>query len=456
MTVSTQTAKSQYTGNGVTTAFTGSFPILDQTHITVILTVGGVDTTQLLTTNYTVSGVGNPTHTVTFLVAPANGARVTIARNVPLTQELDLVENADLPSTELEKSYDKAVMIDQQLKETADRAIRIPISDPAGTGTTFPNVAGRANKLAGFDGSGAPTVYDPTILGATGAVYADYLRTQFSGDSVTTVFTLPADPLTRDNVNIFISGVYQQKDRYAVAGTTLTFVTAPPTGTNNIEVIQGQGLLATAAPPPDGSVTTQKIADGAVTSPKIPSNAVTLDKLARVGTAGQVLTSNGTGADPSYQTQPRRRILQHVAASYRTAAAPTGTIPYDDTIPQVGEGTQILSVTTPLAASSATNRWLVTVVGTIAHSVSGNPVGIALFKDGAANAVHSTIFTAAAPNQPVPFSLTYEDVTGNTSAATFTVRVGGTSGSTYLNGDATRKYGGALGSTIVVQEIDPS
>ena len=34
----------------------------------------------------------------------------------------------------------------------------------------------------------------------------------------------------------------------------------------------------------------------------IPANSISLDKLARVGTAGQVLTSNGAGADASYQS----------------------------------------------------------------------------------------------------------------------------------------------------------
>jgi hypothetical protein len=34
----------------------------------------------------------------------------------------------------------------------------------------------------------------------------------------------------------------------------------------------------------------------------LANNSLTLDKFARVGTAGQVLTSNGAGADPSYQT----------------------------------------------------------------------------------------------------------------------------------------------------------
>lgn len=47
------------------------------------------------------------------------------------------------------------------------------------------------------------------------------------------------------------------------------------------------------------------IADGAVsTSAKIAANVVTTAKLAREGTAGQVLYSNGPGADPSYGTPP--------------------------------------------------------------------------------------------------------------------------------------------------------
>jgi hypothetical protein len=167
MTVSTQTAKSQYTGNGVTTAFTGSFPILDQSHVVVILTsTAGVDTTQTITTDYTISGVGGSTFTVTFVSAPASGVRVTIARNVPVTQELDLVENDEMPSAELEKSYDKLTMIAQQTKESSDRALRIPLSDASSISTTFPGAADRANKLAAFDTNGAPAVQDIALLGA--------------------------------------------------------------------------------------------------------------------------------------------------------------------------------------------------------------------------------------------------------------------------------------------------
>ena len=69
-------------------------------------------------------------------------------------------------------------------------------------------------------------------------------KDQFTGNNSTTAFTLSVTPTGADNLNIFISGVYQNsKDsggtaNYTVAGTTLTFATAPPTtAANGIEVV---------------------------------------------------------------------------------------------------------------------------------------------------------------------------------------------------------------------------
>jgi hypothetical protein len=59
----------------------------------------------------------------------------------------------------------------------------------------------------------------------------------FSGTGSQTAFTLGTDPLDKANCQVYISGVYQQKTKYSVLGTTLTFVTAPPSATDNIEVV---------------------------------------------------------------------------------------------------------------------------------------------------------------------------------------------------------------------------
>jgi len=58
----------------------------------------------------------------------------------------------------------------------------------------------------------------------------------FNGNSPTNVFTLTTAPVTKNNLQIYINGVYQAKANYSVSGTSLTFTTPPPTGTNNIEV----------------------------------------------------------------------------------------------------------------------------------------------------------------------------------------------------------------------------
>jgi hypothetical protein len=59
----------------------------------------------------------------------------------------------------------------------------------------------------------------------------------FNGTGSQTAFTLAAAPESENNTQVYISGVYQQKDQYSISGATLTFTSAPPAGTNNIEVV---------------------------------------------------------------------------------------------------------------------------------------------------------------------------------------------------------------------------
>lgn len=80
-----------------------------------------------------------------------------------------------------------------------------------------------------------------TISSAAGVTIT---KDQFTGNGSTAIFTLSVSVSSADNINIFISGVYQNSldsagvANYSVSGTTLTFATAPPvTATNGIEVV---------------------------------------------------------------------------------------------------------------------------------------------------------------------------------------------------------------------------
>lgn len=57
----------------------------------------------------------------------------------------------------------------------------------------------------------------------------------FTGDGTTVAFTLASSPASENSTNVYINGVYQQKNTYSVAGAVLTFSEAPPV-TSSIEV----------------------------------------------------------------------------------------------------------------------------------------------------------------------------------------------------------------------------
>lgn len=68
-----------------------------------------------------------------------------------------------------------------------------------------------------------------------GSFNASPIIANFTGTGVQTAFVLLSNPANEDNTQIFINGVYQQKNTYSVATNTITFSEAPP-NTASIEV----------------------------------------------------------------------------------------------------------------------------------------------------------------------------------------------------------------------------
>ncbi len=162
MTVSSTTARVAYSGNGATTAFAVPFYFLADSQLAVSLySAAGVQTVQVLGTNYSVTGAGVPAGgTVTMTVAPASGTSLVIARGVPLTQGTDLLPNDRLPAETVEQSLDKLTMLVQQVNEDAVRSIRAPIGDSSSLDMRLPTAANRLRKLIGFDSTGKPYLFD--------------------------------------------------------------------------------------------------------------------------------------------------------------------------------------------------------------------------------------------------------------------------------------------------------
>ncbi len=142
-----------------------------------------------------------------------------------------------------------------------------------------------------------PDEWTTTEFGASaGSLTTDL----FSGDNTTTAFTLAVDPGSENNTFVFISGVYQQKDTYSVTGTTLTFSVAPPTGSNNIQVVSGTTL--SIGVPGDASVSPVKLTGSSIPHKGLVNYSFTV---AMAANAVTIALKDDAGNDPS-STSPVR------------------------------------------------------------------------------------------------------------------------------------------------------
>jgi len=121
-----------------------------------------------------------------------------------------------------------------------------------------------------------------------GQVGGNVITNSFSANGTQNSFTLSVAPGVKENTQVYIDGVYQNKSAYSLSGTTITLGAPPSAGVNNVEVVIGSTLTlgapntgsVTTSSMADASVTSSKMADGSVTTPKIADGAVTASKLA--------------------------------------------------------------------------------------------------------------------------------------------------------------------------------
>jgi len=106
------------------------------------------------------------------------------------------------------------------------------------------NVTFAAGSIPALGTNNVHVVHTTTVASITevGSVFVD----QFTGDGSTTQFSpLGTAPTSENNTDVYIDGVYQQKNAYSIAGSQITFTDAPETGTY-IEV-KTTGTIAPAA-----------------------------------------------------------------------------------------------------------------------------------------------------------------------------------------------------------------
>ena len=238
------------------------------------------------------------------------------------------------------------------------------------------------------------------------------------------VGSVNVSPESANHMIVSLNGVIQKPNSsYTVSGATITFASNLVTG-DVINFIQILGSVldlgvpsddtVTAAKLSSNAVTTAKILDANVTTAKITDNAITLAKLASgtdgniisydtsgnpvavaTGNDGQVLTSAGAGAVPTFETLPAGGITE--ADMFRLSANVSGDLtPISSNLERVDNAT-FSKIGTGMSVSSG----VFTFPSTGLYFIQFNGT---FFFNGAANSNVNALITGTPDNS------TYDDL----------------------------------------------
>jgi len=264
MTISTTNTKDQHNGNDSATSFNYNFKILDQSHLEVTLTsTAGVDSILTITTDYTVSGVGDDSGSISYPVAGdplATGEKLTIRRKQDFLQSTDLQNQGGFFAEVHEEAFDKQAMFALQNEEELDRTLRAPVSDPTSVDMTLPTKDARKGTVLGFnatsgDPEAGPEIADVATLAAITtdiATLADIEDGTDATDAIQTVAGISSNVSTVAGISAnvtTVAGISSDVTAVAADATDIGAVAAKATEIGRLgtaDAVADMAILGTA------------------------------------------------------------------------------------------------------------------------------------------------------------------------------------------------------------------
>jgi len=168
MTVSSTSSRVNYVGNGSATTFAFAFKVNQPADLVVVYTdATGLDYT-LSPSQYSATGFGlDAGGSVTYPLAGgspiAAGTRLTIYRDVAVTQPTSLSNQGAMWPQVIEAALDRLTYMAQRVTDAVSRSLVISPTDSASL-NVLPNATQRANSVLAFDSQGQP--YAGTLTGS--------------------------------------------------------------------------------------------------------------------------------------------------------------------------------------------------------------------------------------------------------------------------------------------------
>lgn len=245
---------------------------------------------------------------------------------------------------------------------------------------------------------------------------------------------------------------------YTLAGAVLGYQSFAVVGNGNTCYYCAMGVDGNGNPNGDGwEVGLGTYASGGTTLARTTILASTNANAAvnwAAGTRRIFVTLAAAGILPKAVQGPGTTV-QEVNTSVVTSTTGTTQIPSDDTIPQITEGTEFMTLA--ITPTSATNKLHIRVVICLGSDTATRTLIAALFQDATANALNAGVTHMVTATAVTQIIIDHYMLAGTTSATTFRVRAGANNtGTTTFNGSSgSRLLGGVLTSSITITEIQP-
>jgi hypothetical protein len=256
-----------------------------------------------------------------------------------------------------------------------------------------------------------------------GAAAGNLTIDNFSGDGSTVAFVLTVAPGTENNTNVYISGVYQQKNTYSLSGSTITFSEAPPIGTNNIEVSTGTTL--SVGTPGNGTVGPLTLASNVISGQTAETAPATDDEV--------IISDTSAGANRKMTLANFLKIINALTVDSTPDGAADYIMSYD-------------------ASASAAKKILLNKVGAMVH-LSTQTI----------SSSQATVDFTGIDSSYDDYMLVIKDLIPVTDSSHLWMRVSEDNGSNFKSGASDYKYAvgygvqgasdGALGSSGAAQML---
>jgi hypothetical protein len=278
------------------------------------------------TTDYSVTGVGTATEgyetgEVTLVVAASNTV-VTVFRDVPYERTTDFPLTGAFNITALNTQLDKLTAQVQQVKDQADRSLRIPVTDSTSLTTQLVAAATRAGNLLSFDSSGnVVATIGTTDVSTVAGISADVEAVSDIAANVTTVAGIAANVTTVAGISgnvTTVAGVSASVSTVAGVSANVTTVAGISADVTAVAAdIANISAVADALPDIEsllnGAITSVTAANGSITV----AGTATAPTISRAALTGDVTASAGSNSTTIAAGTVTYAKLQDVSATSR-------------------------------------------------------------------------------------------------------------------------------------------